>query len=419
MGDRYIPRVIDSCVDEYLESSGALVIEGPKWCGKTRTAEEHANSKLYLMNSNQINALKLAIESGSRAFLEGDVPRLIDEWQDVPEIWDAVRFEIDHRRKRGQFILTGSSVPPIELVRHSGAGRIARINMRTMSLYESGESNGSVSLADIFNSEGVDGYSELTVDDLAFALVRGGWPESINDKRNVLRVVSNYLKAIAESDLSRVDGVRRNPATARRIIESISRNVSTPANVQIIKRDISGENKSIDDDTIRSYLNAMERIFLLENINAWNPHIRSKTRLITTPKWHFTDPSIAAASLRISNGALVKDYNAFGLLFESLCLRDLRVYVQPLDGEVFFFRNKNGFEVDFIIELPDGRWGAVEVKLGSGEIENAAKNLIKLKDMIDDERMRPPEFLMILTATQYGYQRADGVYVVPIGCLKN
>lgn len=420
MGDLYLNRVIDSCIDEHLKISGALLIEGPRWCGKTRTAEEHANSKLSMRSSNQINALELAIETGSKVFLEGDVSRLIDEWQDVPELWDMIRFEVDHRRKRGQFILTGSSALSLESIRHSGAGRIVHVNMRTMSLYESGESNGSISLADLFNLKKIDGYSELSVESLAFALTRGGWPETITaPSKDASKIIADYLKIMLTSELSKVDGVRRNPATANRIIKSISRNISTTANIQTIKNETSYKNKTNDDDTIRNYLKAMERIFLLENVRAWNPHIRSKTRLVTTPKWHFTDPSIATASLKVAHEALIKDYHTFRMLFESLCLRDLRVYSQPLDGEIYFFRNKNGFEVDFIIELPDGRWGAVEVKLGSKEIDETAKNLIKLRDMIDTERMRPPEFLMILTATQYGYQRPDGVYVVPIGCLKN
>ncbi len=416
MSDTYLKRIVDSYINDYMEHVGALLIEGPKWCGKTRTAEEHSRSSIHIISKNQIESLRLAAESGSVAFLEGETPRLIDEWQDVPEIWNAVRFEVDRRRKNGQFILTGSSVPPEDPSRHSGAGRIARMNMRTMSCFESGDSNGSVSLRSILASEAVDGYSDLKTEQLADILLRGGWPQMVSDKHSKPnRIVKDYLRSVISSDLSRVDGVRKDPSVATRIIESIARNTSTSASLRSIMRDAGETN----DETVKRYVEAMERIFLTENLRAWNPHLRSRTRLITTPKWHFTDPSLAAGALNITRNSLLKDYNTLGLLFESMCLRDLRVYSQPLGGEVYFLRNKNGFEVDFVLEFPDGNWGAVEAKLSGREADAAAGNLLKLKEMVDIEKTGEPSFLMVLVSTGPSYRRPDGVYVVSIGCLRD
>jgi len=400
---------------------GALQIEGPKWCGKTRTSEEFAKSVLRIENKDQIEFLKATIGSGVKTPLEGDTPRLIDEWQSVPSIWDAVRFEVDHRRKRGQFILTGSSVPPKGSIVHSGAGRIGKVSMRTMSLFESRESNGHVSLKDLFDPcYSVDGYSEFTVERLACAMTRGGWPESLHDTpKSTSRIVSLYLKAVIESDISRVDDVKRDPIITRRIIESVSRNISTSASKESVRKDVNGAEGTMTDVTLNDYLGAMEKIFFIENLPAWNPHIRSRTRLMKAPKWHFTDPSIATAALRISSNALLSDYNTFGLLFESLCVRDLRVYSQPMEGTLSYFGNNNGREVDLILELPGGEWGAIEVKLGGKYIDDGAKSLLKLSDDIDTEYMKRPSFMMVLTAGQFAYKRPDGVLVVPIGCLRD
>jgi len=397
------------------------LIEGPKWCGKTRTSEEFAKSTLYIKYKNQIDSLKLAIAGGVKRFLEGDTPRLIDEWQKVPEIWDAIRFEVDHRRKRGQFILTGSSSPLKEKVMHSGAGRIARITMRPMSLHESGESNGQVSLKDLFNSKhDIDGYSELTVDRLAHALTRGGWPESIHDApKSASRIAYQYVNAIVNADPSETDDVKRNPVSVKRIIESVSRNISTSASKEAVRRDVNGSGGKMTDVTLTEYIQALEKIFLIENLPAWNPHMRSKARLMKTPKWHFVDPSVATAALRVSQDALLTDYEAFGLFFESLCVRDLRVYSQSLDGSVSYIGDTNGNEVDLIVELPGGKWGAIEVKLGENRADEGAKNLLKLRNDIDTEYTKQPSFLMVLTAGQFAYKRPDGVLVVPIGCLKD
>jgi len=421
MSEGYIRRTVDLYIKELLECTGALLIEGPKWCGKTRTSEEFAKSALRIENKEQIAFLRAVIESGVRTPLEGETPRLIDEWQTVPSIWDAVRFEVDRRRKRGQFILTGSSVPPRKSFVHSGAGRIGKVSMRTMSLFESGESNGQVSLQGLFGPEyEVGGHSEFTVEKLARALTRGGWPESLHDTpKNASRIVSMYLKAVIESDLSRVDEVTRDPVITRKIIESVSRNISTSASKESVRKDVNGAEGTLTDVTLNEYLGAMEKIFLIENLPAWNPHMRSRTRLMKTSKWHFTDPSIAAASLKISSDALLSDYSAFGLLFESLCVRDLRVYAQPMDGTLSYFGNKNGHEVDLILEVPGGEWGAIEVKLGGKYIDDGAKSLLKLRENIDAEYMKRPSFLMVLTAGQFAYKRPDGVIVVPIGCLRD
>lgn len=421
MPEKYLERIIDSHLKEYLKSSGAVLIEGPKWCGKTRTSEEVAGSTLYIESRDQIDSIKLSLRSGVRIILEGDTPRLIDEWQEVPEIWDAVRFEVDHRRKRGQFILTGSTTPPKEMPVHSGAGRIARMTMRTMSLFESGESNGQISLKGLFEKDyKIGGHTKLDAESLARALTRGGWPESIEDPADrASRIAAQYIKAIIRSDTSKYDGVKRDPATTQRILESISRNISTSASKELIRRDVKGVRGTISEITLSDYIRVMESIFLIENLPAWNPHLRSRTRLMKTPKWHFTDPSIAAAALRASSNALLSDFNAFGLLFESLCIRDLRVYSEPLDGTLSYFRDKNGNEVDIIIELSGGKWGAAEVKLGNDYIDEGARNLLRLKENIDREYMKQPSFLMVLTAGQYGYVREDGVAVVPIGCLRD
>ena len=421
MADGYIKRIVDPYIKEHLESMGALLIEGTKWCGKTRTSEEFANSALYIRDKNQVESLKLAVTSGVVKFLEEDAPLLIDEWQKVPGIWDAVRFEVDHRRKRGQFILTGSSTPPRESVMHSGAGRIARITMRPMSLFESGESNGQVSLNDLFDlKHNIDGYSKLTIDNLTRVMARGGWPESIRDPpEGASKIAYQYFKAIISSDMFDSEGSKLNPVLVKRVIESISRNISTSAVKETVRRDVNGDDGKMTDVTLNEYIQALEKIFLIENLPAWNPHMRSKARLLKTPKWHFADPSVAMAALRVSSDALMMDYESFGLLFESLCVRDLRIYSQPLDGSVSYIGDSNGNEVDIIVELPGGKWGAIEVKLGDNRADEGAKNLLKLRDNVDTKYTKQPSFLMVLTAGQFAYKRPDGVLVVPIGCLRD
>ena len=422
MEDTYLKRIVDVELKEYLEFSGAVLIEGAKWCGKTSTAEEVAISTLYMQDRDKSSTYIEKANTKPSSLLEGDVPRLIDEWQIAPVLWDAVRFSVDKRKgKSGQFILTGSAVPKDDGMRHSGTGRIARLLMRPMSLFESLESNGTVSLGNLF--DGVDMpyvVSELSHEKLAFALVRGGWPASIGLKENIaLRIAREYIKSVINTDISKVDGVKKNPANVRKLLKSLSRNISTTATITTISKDVMGENRTISERTVVSYIAVLKRIFVIEELPAWSPSLRSKTAIRSSSKRYFVDPSIATASMNISPDKLLNDYNIFGLLFESLCIRDLRVYAQSIDGEVFYYRDKQGLEIDAIVELYDGRWGAIEVKLGSTTgIDEAVKNLKKFRDNIDTNRTPAPSFLMVLTATEQSYEK-DGVLIVPIGCLKN
>jgi len=420
MKQKYMNRIADRVLETALETSGAVLIEGPKWCGKTRTAEEKAASVLYMQDPDYSDSYLKTADTKPSLLLKGDTPRLIDEWQTAPVLWDAVRFAVDRRGESGQFILTGSAVPADNAVRHTGTGRISRMFMRPMTLFESLESNGTVSLKDMFDGI-TDGecISALNIERLAYALARGGWPVSIGEKKsNALRRVYDYVDAVINIDVSRVDGVEKSPARVRTLMRSLARNISTTANITTIRADFAGD-ENISEKTIGSYLNALRRIFVVEDLPAWNPAIRSKTAIRTSPKRHFTDPSIATAVLRTNPDNLLSDFNTFGFLFESLCIRDLRVYAQVLDGEVFHYRDKSGLEADAIVHLKDGRWGAVEIKMGAKEIETAAKNLKILRDKVNLDKMQEPSFLMVLTCTEMGYRRKDGVYIVPIGCLRD
>jgi len=417
---KYLCRIADKVLDTALESSGAVLIEGPKWCGKTRTAEEKAKSVLYMQDPDHTASYLKAADTKPSLLLRGNTPRLIDEWQMAPVLWDAVRFAVDQRQESGQFILTGSAVPKDNAVQHTGTGRISRMLMRPMTLFESLESNGSISLKELFDGA-TDGecFSSLTIENLAYVLSRGGWPASIGEKESVaLRRVYDYVDAVINIDVSRVDGVEKNPARVRALMRSLARNVSTMANIATIQGDIAGDEESLSDKTISSYLNALRRIYVVEDLPAWSPAMRSKTTIRTSPKRHFVDPSIATAVLRATSDSLLQDFHTFGLLFESLCVRDLRVYAQAIDGEVFHYRDKGGLEADVVVHLKDGRWGAVEVKMGAKEIETAAENLKALRNKVNCDRMKEPSFLMVLTATDLGYKREDGVYIVPIGCLR-
>jgi predicted AAA+ superfamily ATPase len=361
-----------------------------------------------------------AADTKPSLLLDGAVPRLIDEWQTAPVLWDAVRFAVDQRGECGQFILTGSAVPTDNVVQHTGTGRISRMLMRPMSLFESLESNGEISLKALFDGD-TDGEcaSSLTIDGLAVALARGGWPAGVGQKESIaLKRVYDYVDAVINIDVSRVDGVEKNPARVRALMRSLARNVSTAASVTTIRNDIAGDEESVSEKTLFSYLNALRRIFVIEDLPAWSPAMRSKTALRSSPKRHFIDPSIAAAVLRATPKNLLQDFNTFGFLFESLCIRDLRVYADAIDGEVFHYRDKNGLEADAIVHLKDGRWAAFEIKMGVKEIETAAENLKKLHEKINTDKMKEPAFLGVLTATDLGYRRHDGVYVLPVGCLR-
>ena len=423
MENKYLKRIADRVLQERLAASGAVLIEGPKWCGKTRTALENSKSHLFMQDPDKAVSYLKAADIKPSLLLKGDTPRLLDEWQTAPVLWDAVRFMVDQRGKPGQFILTGSAVPKDNVVQHTGTGRISRLMMRPMSLYESMESNGSVSLKALFDGETeIDNFSTLTIEQIALAIVRGGWPASIGESEKIaLRHAIDYVEAVINADVSRVDGIEKNPVRVRALLRSLSRNISTLATIRTIHDDIAmgDADESISEKTISQYLGALDRIFVTENLPAWNPALRSKTAIRTSPKRQFVDPSIAAAVMRLTPSRLLEDFNYFGFLFESLCDRDLRIYAEAIDGQIFHYRDGSGLEADAVIALNDGRWAAVEVKLGSKEIEDAAVHLLELKDKVNTEKMREPSFLMILTGTEIAYRRDDGVYVVPLGCLKD
>lgn len=418
---KYFDRICDNELTAALEAAGAVLIEGAKWCGKTSTARNAAQSVLYLQDPDRsISYLALA-DTKPSLLLKGETPRLIDEWQMAPVLWDAIRFEVDQRGEQGQFILTGSAVPIDLATAHTGIGRIARFKMRPMSLFESNESNGTVSLKALFdgaqNEESIT--STLTIEKLAFALCRGGWPAAVKVSSNsALRMATDYVEAVIYHDLTAVDGVTKNPDLVRLILRSLSRNLSNTANYQTLLKDIEAQDTTISDKTIATYISALKRIYLIEDLPAWQPSVRSKSAIRTSDKRHFVDPSIATAVMRLDPDGLITDFNYFGFLFESLCTRDLRIYAQANDGEVFHYRDNTGLEVDLIVRLKNGKWGAVEVKMGQKEIEKAAVQLLALKEKVDTQKMGKPSFLLILTAGQYGYLRPDGIWVVPIGALK-
>jgi predicted AAA+ superfamily ATPase len=419
---RYLKRIIDKEFSLALRSSGAVLLEGSKWIGKTRTASEQAASSIYLHDTEKRNYYLEVLKTNPSLLLEGKTPRLIDEWQDAPILWDGVRFAVDQRGGQGHFILTGSAVPPRNSTMHTGTGRIARLTMRPMTLYESLESSGDVSLASLFNGDDVKGISPLELEDIAFALARGGWPGSIGMIEELaLRHAYDFVNGVINSDISRVDGVSRDPTRVKRLMRSLARNTSSLAKMETILIDVAGHDFGDinSNKTVYSYMEALNRIFVIEDLPAWSPNMRSKTALRSAPKRHFVDPSIAAALLGTSPEGLMKDPNTFGQLFESMCIRDLRVYAQVMQGSVFHIRDKNGLEADAIISLRDGRWGAIEIKLGAGGIENGIRNLKKLRDKIDLDLMGEPSFMAVITASPYAHTIEDGIHVVPIGCLKD
>ena len=417
----YLPRLCDTELKLALQSSGAILIEGAKWCGKTSTAAKAAKSVIYMQDPDYSISYRQMADTKPSLLLKGETPKLIDEWQVAPVIWDAVRFEVDQRIEKGQFILTGSAVPPENVTAHTGTGRISRLKMRPMSLFESNESNGEISLKSLFDGHQKESHSasKLTVENIAFIICRGGWPASILlEGVPALRMAIDYVEAIINQDISRVDNIERNPERVRLLLRSLARNIATLANYQTIKEDIEATDTSISDKTIASYIKALRKIFVIEDLPAWSPSLRSKTAIRTSEKRHFVDPSIATAVMRANPEGILTDFEYFGFLFEALCTRDIRIYAQANDGDVFHYRDKSGLEADLIVRLRDGRWAAIEVKLGQKQIEEAAKNLLALQAKINAEKMGKCSFLMILTAGQFAYQREDGVWVVPIGCLR-
>jgi hypothetical protein len=380
MAKKYLSRICDSLLLRQLASSGAVLIDGAKWCGKTSTARQVAKSVLYMQDTDRSQGyLKMADTMPSRLLL-GDNPRLLDEWQMAPVLWDTVRFEVDKRSERGLFILTGSSVPKDGVTAHTGTGRISRLLMRPMSLFESEESNGSVSLERLFAGDAdVVGESKLTVPDLAQIICRGGWPEAVVNGDSDSLVARNYVDAVINMDVQRVDDVERNPARVRQFLRSYARNISTMAPLTTVLADVKSNDTVFSDTTLYSYVNALRRIFLIEDIPAWKPSLRSKTAIRTSDKRQFVDPSIATALMHVNVDSLLDDMTYFGFLFESLAARDLRIYAQALDGDIFHYHDKSDLEADLVIRLHDGRWAPVEVKLGSSEIEEGAAHLIKLQ----------------------------------------
>ena len=421
----YKERIADKSLKRRLQGKGAVLIEGPKWCGKTTTAEQLAESILYMDDPESIHQNLTLAEIDPKRLLNGKTPRLIDEWQLAPKLWDAVRFEVDHRNDLGQFILTGSSVPASsEHIHHTGTGRFSWLLMRPMSLYESLESTGDVSLSELFNSpDQISGENHLDINKLAFVACRGGWPRATDLKDEIaLDQAFDYYDAVVHSDISKVDGVTRNPERVKRLMRSYARNQGSQATNKLLCDDISAnESDNIDSDTVSSYINALKRIFVIEEMEAWNPNLRSKTAIRTSNTRYYIDPSIAAAALGLGPQDLLSDLRTFGLLFETMCIRDLRVFADVLNGNVYHFRDKTDLECDAVIHLRNGSYGLIEIKLGGESlIEEGVATLKKLNGKLDTSKMKKPSFLMILTGIgNYAYRRSDGIYVVPIGCLKD
>ncbi len=427
----YKPRVADEILTKKLRGKGAVLIEGAKWCGKTTTAEQQAKSVLYMDDPEKIKQNMTLADLSPKRLLAGATPRLIDEWQISPKLWDTVRFEVDHRDEMGQYILTGSAVPAsYDEIHHTGTGRVSWLLMRPMSLYESGNSSGEVSLSSLFDSPNeIDGENQLDIDRLAFLCCRGGWPRAAefdmnnNTEREIaLEQAFDYFDAVVNSDISRADGVTRAPERARRLMRSLARNQGTQASCELIRSDLlENESTSFDTDTVSSYINALKKIFVVEDMTAWNPNLRSKTAIRTSNTRYFVDPSIATAALGLGPDDLINDLQTFGFIFESLCIRDLRVFADAINGTVYHFRDSGGLECDAVIHLRSGKYGLIEIKLGGDRlIEEGAENLKALSDKIDTGKMNAPSFMCVLTGVgDYAYRRRDGVYVVPIGTLKN
>ncbi len=408
-----------------LEGKGAILIEGAKWCGKTSTGEHAAKSVLYMSDPKEVEQNLHLAAINPEVLLRGARPRLIDEWQLAPKLWDAIRFAADHEGELGLFIMTGSAVPAdMSEVRHSGTGRVGWLRMRPMTLWESGESSGEVSLASLFETKGqISGISEIDLPMLAYVTCRGGWPLAcVMKKKDVaLDQAFDYVKAVQQRDLSASDGVERDPERVRLLMRSLARNQGSQAPANTIRQDMmTNDVQNLDEDTVASYIKALKRIFVVEDVAAWNPNLRSKTAIRTSDTRYFVDPSIATASLGLGPDDLMNDLNTFGLIFETLCLRDLRVYAEAIDGEVFHYRDKTNLECDAVIHLRNGEYGLIEIKLGGEKlIEEGVKTLNKLEQRIDTDKMKSPSFKMVLTGVgKYAYRREDGILIVPIGCLK-
>jgi predicted AAA+ superfamily ATPase len=421
--DIYLERLIDSDIEFVLKSKGCVVVEGIKWCGKSTSSKRFAKTVVELQKPNTFKKYMLYSDEGDVALLTGDKPLMFDEWQKIPDLWDYIRAEIDAKDARGMFILTGSVKPQEDKLRHTGIGRMKKIIMRTMSLYESKESSGNVSLNNLFNNiDFISKKDDKSLSDIAYILCRGGWPKAVTEanEKIALQEAKDYLDVLLESDVVALDGVKRNPAWARAILRAYALNISSPAKHQTLQKDMETNNLTLDARTIESYLDAFRKLFVIEDVLAWSPRMRSKAILRTADTRQFVDPSIAAAVLDAHADDLMNDLETFGLLFESLCIRDLRIYAEKINGKVFNYKDSRGLEIDAIVHLDNGKWGAIEIKLGGDQaIETAANHLLKIKESVDLSIMKEPSFLMVLTAIGYSIKRRDGVYVVPIGSLRD
>jgi uncharacterized protein len=426
----YLVRNIDSELESYLEAFGAVLITGPKWCGKTTSASMKAKSILKLQDPDKSQGYLLTAQTKPSLLLEGDKPRLIDEWQMAPVLWDAIRTSVDNVRDEGLYILTGSTVVDESKIMHTGTGRIARLKMYPMSLFESKESNGSISLNQLFNDKNynIDGFkSNLTIENLIFAACRGGWPSSLTKKTESakLLVAKSYLDNIIQIDISTVDGKKREPLKVQYLLRSYARNIGTISSNKTIIEDVNS-NTSLSESAYYEYVNALNKLYVIEDIPAWNPSIRSKTSIRSSNKRMFIDPSIAAAALGVSPQMLLQDFETFGFMFENLCVRDLKVYATSLGGSLSYYRDRMNLEVDAVLHLNDGRFALIEFKLGTKQIEEAAKHLLEVVDLIrkanetrNSQKLKDPELLMIITGGEMAYTREDGIKIIPIGCLKH
>ena len=427
----YLKRVADKLLELRLEAFGAVQIKGPKWCGKTTTAEQYAKSVLKMQDPDKREAYLATARTKPSILLKGETPRLIDEWQVAPVLWDAVRNAVDERRERGQFILTGSTVIEDSEIMHTGTGRISRMSMYPMSLYESLESNGQISLSELFDNDSldIDGIeSKMTIEQLIFAACRGGWPASLDVKseKAKLLIAKDYVNIVCDEDISKVDGIRRNPLLARQIIKSYARNLCTLAKKTNMLKDMIAESESITMVTFDDYVAALEKLFVIEDIEAWNPSIRSATAIRSGKKRCFVDPSIAVAALGLSPQLLELDLKTFGFIFECMVLRDLRVYSQALGGRLSYYNDKYGLEADAVLHLDDGRYALIECKLGSRDIEEGAKHLLTLKSLVqkynetsEQIKLREPDLLIVITGGEIAYTRNDGVKIIPLACLRD
>lgn len=422
---KYKLRIADRILERKVQGKGAVLIEGPKWCGKTTTAKQLAKSILDLGDSAVLKQSSGLIEISPKTLLEGETPRLIDEWQALPPIWDSIRSEVDRRSEPSQFILTGSSVlPEADETIHSGTGRFATIKMRPMSLYESGESNGTVSLRDLFEDKPIEvQQNDLNIEDIAYLTCRGGWPwATIISKEVALDQAFDYVDSVTQKDIQRVDKVKRSAERTKLLLRSYARNISQQASYNTIRKDmLSNDASTLDEDTVADYIKTLKKLFVIEDLSAWNPNIRSKAAIRTSDTRHFVDPSIGTAILGLGPKDLINDLKSFGFFFEDMVVRDLRVYAEALDGELYHYRDSNGLECDTVLHRRNGSYALMEVKLGGEQsIEEGAKSLLSLADNIDTDKMPAPSFMAVIVGVgQYAYQRKDGVHVIPIGCLRD